>query len=132
VTLGAITRPAIANERVSRNAKGQVVLKLKSPYRDGTTHIVMQPREFMQRLAALVPRPRLHLIRPTTHRGVQARAVGIGAQHFLGLLVLAGARTQGDGCWIGATVDCGSEHHNERVAQKRTIGVRPRFRDRAP
>ncbi len=32
-------------------------------YRDGTTHIVMSPLEFMQRLAALVPRPRLHLIR---------------------------------------------------------------------
>ncbi len=49
-----ITRPALANERLTRNAKGQVVLKLKSPYRDGTTHIVMQPQEFMQRLAALV------------------------------------------------------------------------------
>ena len=30
---------------------------------DGTTHLVMSPLEFMQRLAALVPRPRLHLIR---------------------------------------------------------------------
>ena len=39
------------------------MLQLKSPYRDGTTHIVMSPLEFMQRLAALVPRPRLHLIR---------------------------------------------------------------------
>ena len=58
-----ITRPAIANERLSRNGKGQVVLQLKSAYRDGTTHIVMSPQEFMQRLAALVPRPRLHLIR---------------------------------------------------------------------
>ena len=58
-----ITRPALANERLSRNGKGQVVLRLKSPYRDGTTHIVMQPQEFMQRLAALVPRPRPHLIR---------------------------------------------------------------------
>ncbi len=27
------------------------------------THLVMSPLEFMQRLAALVPRPRLHLIR---------------------------------------------------------------------
>ena len=35
----------------------------QSAYRDGTTHIVMSPLEFMQRLAALVPRPRLHLIR---------------------------------------------------------------------
>ena len=32
-------------------------------YRDGTTHLVMTPLEFLQRLAALVPRPRLHLIR---------------------------------------------------------------------
>ncbi len=58
-----ITRPELANERLSRNGKGQVVLRLKSPYRDGTTHIVMRPQEFMSRLAALVPRPRLHLIR---------------------------------------------------------------------
>src|SRR5215467_12930822 len=36
---------------------------LKSAFKDGTTHIVMSPAEFMQRLAALVPRPRLHLIR---------------------------------------------------------------------
>ena len=39
------------------------MLRLKSPYQDGTTHIVMSPLEFMQRLAALVPRPRLNLIR---------------------------------------------------------------------
>ena len=32
-------------------------------WRDGTTRLVMSPLEFMQRLAALVPRPRLHLIR---------------------------------------------------------------------
>ena len=58
-----ITRPALANERVQINSAGQVVLKLKTAWRDGTTHIVMSPLEFMQRLAALVPRPRLHLIR---------------------------------------------------------------------
>ena len=32
-------------------------------YRDGTTHVVMSPLEWMQGLAALIPRPRLHLIR---------------------------------------------------------------------
>ena len=58
-----ITRPAIANERLTRNRAGQVVLQLKSAFQDGTTHIVMEPLEFMERLAALVPRPRLHLIR---------------------------------------------------------------------
>ena len=40
-----------------------MVLTLKTPYRDGATHIVMSPLEFMQRLVALVPRPRLNLIR---------------------------------------------------------------------
>ena len=38
------------------------MLQLKSPYKDGTTHIVMSPLEFMQRLAALVPCPRLPLV----------------------------------------------------------------------
>ena len=52
-----ITRPALATERVQTNAAGQVVLKLKTPWRDGTTHLVMSPLEFMQWLAALVPRP---------------------------------------------------------------------------
>ena len=49
--------PALANERVQCNAAGQVVLKLKTPWHDGTTHLVMSPLEIMQRLAALVPRP---------------------------------------------------------------------------
>src|SRR5262249_31338994 len=47
---------------VGREAN-QVVLQLKSPYKDGTTHVVMSPMEFMESLAALVPGPRLHLIR---------------------------------------------------------------------
>jgi hypothetical protein len=54
-----ITRPAIANERLKRNRAGRVVLQLKSAFKDGTTHIVMAPLEFMQRLAALVPPPAL-------------------------------------------------------------------------
>ena len=58
-----ITRPALGHKRLSFTPAGQVVLQLKTPYRDGTTHVVMAPLEFLQRLAALVPRPRLHLIR---------------------------------------------------------------------
>jgi len=34
--------PAIANERLKRNRAGQVVLLMKSPHEDGTTHIVME------------------------------------------------------------------------------------------
>jgi len=35
----------------------------RAEQQDGTTHLVMSPLEFMQRLAALVPRPQLQLIR---------------------------------------------------------------------
>ena len=71
-----ITRPAIANERPGCNGKGEGVLQLKSPWRVGTTHLRMSPLEFMQRLAALVPRPRLHLIR---FHGVLAPNAGLRA-----------------------------------------------------
>jgi hypothetical protein len=40
-----ITRPALANDRIQVNEAGQVVLKLKTPWRDGTTHQVMSPLE---------------------------------------------------------------------------------------
>ena len=36
---------------------GQVVLKLRTPWRDGTMHVVMSPLECMQSLATLVPQP---------------------------------------------------------------------------
>ena len=55
-----ITRPALANERVQTNAAGQVVLKLKTTWRDGTTHLVVSPLESRQRLAARVQQPQLH------------------------------------------------------------------------
>jgi hypothetical protein len=38
-------------------------------YRDGTTHIVLEPPDLMARLAALVPTPRMHL---TRYHGVLA------------------------------------------------------------
>jgi hypothetical protein len=44
-------------------AQGQVRYGLKTPYRDGTTHIVLEPLDFIARLAALVPPPRMHLTR---------------------------------------------------------------------
>ncbi|MFM8344388.1 MAG: transposase [Betaproteobacteria bacterium] len=43
-----ITRPARSDERVQLNAAGQAELKLKTPWRDGTTHLVMSPLEFMR------------------------------------------------------------------------------------
>lgn len=52
-------RPALASERVQTDAAGQVVLELKTPWRDDNTHLVLSSLEFTQRPAALVPRPSL-------------------------------------------------------------------------
>ena len=82
-------RPALANERVQTNAAGQVVLKLKTPWRYGTTHLIMSPLKFMQRLTALVPRPRLHLIRfhgvlaPSSTTSVKLRELVVPQQPVL-------------------------------------------------
>ncbi len=94
-----ITRPAISNERLSVNRAGQVVLKLKTAWRDGTSQHVMAPMEFMQRLAALVPRPRLHLIR---FHGVLAP----NAKLRLGVVPVPPVATppaqEGDGAYLSA------------------------------
>jgi hypothetical protein len=39
------------------------VYQYKQPFRDGSTHVVLEPLDFIARLAALVPRPRLNLTR---------------------------------------------------------------------
>ena len=64
-----VSRPAIAAERLSVTPQGGVHFRLKTPYRDGPTHIVLEPLDFMARLAALVPPPRVH---QTRYHGVLA------------------------------------------------------------
>jgi len=58
-----VSRPPIAVERLALSSSGQVRYTLKAPYRDGITHIVLEPLDLMARLAALVPPPRMHLTR---------------------------------------------------------------------
>jgi len=89
-----ITRPALGHKRLRRTPAGEVVLQLKTPYRDGTTHLVMSPLEFLQRLAALVPRPRLHLIR---FHGVLAPNAALRAQIVPSAPDQLSAPTEADG-----------------------------------
>ena len=41
----------------------QAQLRHKTHYKNGTTHVVFEPLDFIARLAALVPKPRFHLTR---------------------------------------------------------------------
>jgi hypothetical protein len=75
-----ISRPAVSKKRLSLTPNGNIRYQLKTPYRDGTTHVIFEPLDFMYRmygmpraqgcagaaiarLAALVPRPRVNLTR---------------------------------------------------------------------
>jgi len=58
-----IARPAVALERLSLSVGGNVSYTLKKPYDDGTTAISMTKLELLERLAAIIPRPRGHLTR---------------------------------------------------------------------
>ena len=54
-----ISRPALAEKRLSLTANGRVRYHLNTPpWRDGTTHVVFKPLDLIARLAALVPEPR--------------------------------------------------------------------------
>jgi hypothetical protein len=64
-----IARPAVATPRLSLSSTGKVVYTLKTPYRDGTTQVAFEPVDFIARLAALVPKPRVNL---TRYHGVLA------------------------------------------------------------
>lgn len=58
-----ISRPAVSEKRLSLTRQGKVRYQLKTPYRDGTTHVILEPLDFIAKLAALVPRPRVNLTR---------------------------------------------------------------------
>jgi hypothetical protein len=58
-----IARPAIAEKRLYVTSTGKVRYELKTPFRNGTTHVIFEPLDFMARLAALVPKPRVSLTR---------------------------------------------------------------------
>jgi hypothetical protein len=55
-------RPPLAQDRLQRMPDGQAVLELRRRWTDGTTHLLFDPVELLERLAALIPRPRINLV----------------------------------------------------------------------
>ena len=50
-------------ERLAQDANGNLIYTFTHPWSDGTTGIRLSPMEFLAKLAALVPLPRVHLVR---------------------------------------------------------------------
>jgi hypothetical protein len=58
-----ISRPPIARERLFELPDGRIAYRLRHPWRDGTTHVVFEPTELIEKLAVLVPWPRSNALR---------------------------------------------------------------------
>jgi hypothetical protein len=58
-----ISRPPVSTKRLSMTRNGQVRYELKTPWRNGTTHVIFEPLDFISRLVSLVPQPRVNLTR---------------------------------------------------------------------
>jgi len=55
--------PAVSTKRLSMTRNGRVRYELKTPWRNGTTHVIFQPLDFISRLVSLIPKPRVNLTR---------------------------------------------------------------------
>ncbi len=97
-------RPAVGQERLRISPEGQVVLDLRRRWADGTTHLVFDPVEFLERLAALVPRPRINLV---VYHGVLAPRAAWREE------VVPSATT--DGAVTDAVSIC---RHNSRIGRR--------------
>jgi ribosomal protein S27E len=58
-----ISRPTVSEKRLSLTSAGNIRYQLKTPYSDGTTHVIFNPLDFISKLASLVPKPRVNLTR---------------------------------------------------------------------
>ncbi len=56
-------RGAVALERLEQDTHGDLLYPFTHPWSDGTTGIRLSPLELLEKLAALVPLPRVHLVR---------------------------------------------------------------------
>jgi hypothetical protein len=56
-------RGALSLERLEQDANGDLVYRFTRPWSDGTTGIKLAPLELLEKLAAIVPLPRAHLVR---------------------------------------------------------------------
>jgi hypothetical protein len=55
-------RPAFAQDRLAWTEDGRIVYRLKRPWIDGRTELVLPPVAFLRRLCGIVPPPRRHLL----------------------------------------------------------------------
>jgi hypothetical protein len=73
----------VAQDRLRLLDDGRVILTLKRAWADGTRQLLFEPLELLEKLAALIPRPRINLVLYhgvlAPHSSWRARVVTYGA-----------------------------------------------------
>ena len=60
---GSLMSSRLFSTLLSEGFPNQLVCKMKSPWRDGTTHVSFSHLDFIARLVALIPPPRMNMVR---------------------------------------------------------------------
>jgi hypothetical protein len=97
-----LLRPAVSQDRLQLLGDGRVLLALKTAWADGTRHLLFEPLELLEKLAALTPRPRINLV---LYHGVLAPNARWRA------------RVVADGALPAATVPPGSPNGDDATAK---------------
>lgn len=58
-----VARPPLAAGSLEKISDDEYSFKLKTPWQDGTTHLILSAMELIEKLSALVPPPRQNLVR---------------------------------------------------------------------
>jgi hypothetical protein len=81
-------RGAVALERLAEDANGDLLSSFTKPWSDGTTGVKLSPLELLEKLAAIVPLPRIHLVRYAgclaSHSPLRGAIMCAGHVHVLG------------------------------------------------
>ena len=95
-------RGAVSLERLEHDAHGDLVSTLTHPWSDGTTGMRRSPVELVEKLAALVPLPRVHLVRYSgclaSHRHLRGAIIPTPRQQGID----EEATDTGSTCWTWA------------------------------
>ena len=105
-------RGAVSLERLQADANGDVLYTFTHPWSDGTTGMRFSPVELVEKLAALVPLPRVHLVRygscPAPHSHL--RGAIIPTPLVLRLTTPGGSPTRPRSCGLMGVTALGSGH----------------------
>ncbi len=137
-----VARPPLASDRLEERPDGRLALRLKTRWRDGTTHILMEPHELLERLVPLIPPPRAHQVRyhgvlapcasardrvvpgprPARGAGVDASAAREPSTEWRATSV--GSKAPGPGTSAPPCADSSACRHNEATVSTADPGAR--------